>query len=395
MAQTWPPKKWKVALLAVMDAVARPLAGAARVIRRAAPGEAPKSILVVELWQIGDVVLATPFLSALRECYPCARITLLGKPHAAELLAESGLVDEVIVSELPWTRPSNKYSPRSYDRKTLTALIRELRERRFDVSFDARMDIRSNILTSLIGARRRVGFRHGGGDWLLTDALPVDPRKNHKVDDWLALLSVVGCERPTHSGCLLRTTETERAAARQALAAAFAGGGPVVAIHPGGSHAGKRWPLGSFVAIAEALVARGHNVAAFVDPSGYGAELSSVAGVVTFSPSVRQMMAIVEQCDVLVCNDSGPMHVAAALGVRTVAIFERGEPRWFGPLGEGHIVLNGALAGVAVSAAPHSAPPKNPVPVQRVLQATVAQLERTGAERTPSPAVPGIILDRP
>lgn len=406
MAQTWPPTKWKAALLSLVDSLGRPAARGLRFIRGAFRGVAgddsnpagrtdPRSILVIELWQIGDVVLVTRFLRALRKCFPNARISLLGKSHASELLAESGLVDEVIVAELPWTRPANKYSPRLYDRQFLASLIRGLRARRFDVSFDARMDIRSNVLVALIAPQRRIGFRHGGGDWLLTDAVPLDPRKNHKVDDWLALLPVAGCNLPAERDCLLRTTEEERERARLTLAALLPRDGRTVAIHPGGSHAGKRWPLDSFMLLANELGIRGFNVIALVDPSGYGAELGSVHGVVTFSPGIREMMAILERCDVLVCNDSGPMHVAAALGVPTVAIFERGEPRWFGPVGEGHIVIAGELAGVAVSAAPYSAPPKNPVPVARVLEATIAQLERTGAQNTPSSAVPGIIFDPP
>ncbi len=381
MAQTWPPKKWKVALLGLIDSVGRPIATAARGVRRvatAAPARAraraPLRILVVELWQIGDVVLVTPFLRALLTGFPDAQISLLGKPHAAELLAHSGLVDDVIVADLPWTRQTEKYSPAAYDGKKLRALVRELRARRFDLSFDARMDIRSNILVSLSGARRRIGFRHGGGYWMLTDAVPVDPRVNHKSDDWLSLLVPVGCPPCHEAACFLQTTEEEDAAARSTLFEKLRTLERVVAIHPGGSHAGKRWPVESFAALAKELIARGESVITFIDPQGYGAELCTIAGIAAFTPSLRGMMAILRQCAVLVCNDSGPMHVAAALGVPTVAIFERGEPRWFGPVGDRHTVVRGELAGVAVSAAPYWRPPANPVPVATVLAAVLDRL---------------------
>ncbi len=377
MAQTWPPKKWKVVLLRGIDTLGRSLAHAARAVRAvdgSDRGGEPRSILVVELWQIGDVVLTTPFLRALRECFPRAHISLLGKPHAAELLAESGLVDDVIVAEMPWASQRNKYSPRSYVAKKLRALVLDLRARRFDVSFDARMDIRSNVLVALSGARRRIGFRHGGGDWLLTDAVRIDPAANHKMADWLALLPALGCTPPRDPVCSLKTTEAENAEARRVLSDAVRNADRVVAMHPGGSHAGKRWPVDSFAALAKEMVGRGYGVIAFVDPHGYGAELGSIAGVTTHSPSLRGLMAILQQCAVLVCNDSGPMHIAAALGVPTVAIFERGEPRWFGPVGDRHTVVRGELAGVAVSAAPHWKPPVNPVPVATVLEAVLGQL---------------------
>ncbi len=390
MAQTWPLKKWKLALLGLIDSIGRPVVMAARavgVLPTRESGAEPRKILVVELWQIGDIVLATPFLRALRGCFPSSRITLVGKPHAVELLAESGLVDEVIVAELPWTRPKRKYALTDYDWPSLGALMRTLRSRRFDLAFDARMDLRNNAFVALTGARRRVGFRYGGGDWLLTDAVPAEPRSHHKVDDWLALLGAAGCTSLTERKCLLRTSAQEQKNARWTLASRLQREGPIVAVHPGGSHAGKRWPLESFQHLCEELINRGDNVIAFEDPAGFGRELEWVAGVVIFRPSLREMMAILEECALLVCNDSGPMHVAAALGVPTVAIFERGEPRWFGPVGEEHVVLAGELAGVAVSSAPEEKAPRNPVPVSRVLEAVVAKLEsRTDVKKSSAAA---------
>ena len=375
MAQTWPPNRLKRFALGAIDLAARPIAAA---MRRETPAQIPRAprILVVELWQIGDVVLSTPFLGALRDCYPDAKITFMGKPHAKTLLHASGLVDDVVVAELPWTRTVRKYHPGDYDWRGLAELLRQLRARQFDVAFDARMDIRSNVLVSLAGVKRRFAFRYGGGSWLLTDAIPIDPRANHKVADWLSLAKAAGCETPQRPRCLLVTTESERAAARTMLARHFSHGSRPVALHPGGSHAGKRWPLDNFMTLARGLADAGHAVLALTGPDGYGEELGEVAGVVSLRAGLREMMAILEQCGTLVCNDSGPMHIAAALGVPTVAIFERGEPRWFGPVGDGHIVVAGERSGVDVSAAPIDQPPSNPVPVHRVKEAVLSQLER-------------------
>ena len=77
-------------------------------------------------------------------------------------------------------------------------------------------------------------------------------------------------------------------------------------------------------------------------------------------------MAQVACCDVLVCNDSGPMHIADALGVPVVAIFEVGNPQWYGPSGRHATVISGELAGRGISAAPLHDPPRNPVAVTRV-----------------------------
>lgn len=379
MARTWPASRWKSALVNTIDFFGRPVTAIVRAIN-GPPVERPvRRILVIEVWQIGDVVLVTPLLSSLRRCFPDASVTLLAKPHAKKLLENSGLVDEVMVAELPWTRPARKYAPSDYSSRALATLVRSMRSRRFDVCFDARMDLRSNVLSWLSGARRRIGFRYGGGDWLLTDAVPVDPLANHKVDDWLSLLAPMRCAPSSPTRCLLRTTENERLRARENLRGGAAPPRRLVGLHPGGSHPGKRWPIARFVELAKGLRDRGYAIAAFVDDKGFGSELATVDGVMALQLSLREMMAGIEQCDVLVCNDSGPMHIAAALGVPTVAIFERGEPRWFGPVGEGHLVISGERAGVDVSAAPLAEDPPNPVPVATVLDAVQNQLSRSPA----------------
>ena len=101
----------------------------------------------------------------------------------------------------------------------------------------------------------------------------------------------------------------------------------------------KRWPLDRFREVAIATTARGFRVLAFAEPSGYGAELFDIPGVVGARVSLREMMALIERCSLLVCNDSGPMHIAGALGVPTVAMFGSGIEQWFSPLGDGHELL--------------------------------------------------------
>ncbi len=83
----------------------------------------------------------------------------------------------------------------------------------------------------------------------------------------------------------------------------------------------------------------GVSVLAFSDPEGYGAELGEIAGVTIARVELRQMMALVERCRLLVCNDSGPMHVAGAMGIPVVALFGSGVAPWFSPLGDGHQLL--------------------------------------------------------
>jgi hypothetical protein len=182
LAQTRTITRKKLAAISVLDLASRALHGVWRP-PQPRPG-APKSFLVVEPWGIGDVVLSTALLKALRMNFPTARITLLAKAHAKELLAESGLVDEIVVFDFPWTAFAGKLEPSRYVAREFQELFRRLRAQDFDVSLDARRDIRSNVITYLAGARRRIGYDFGGGSHLLTDVLPSGTQNEHKMTGW-------------------------------------------------------------------------------------------------------------------------------------------------------------------------------------------------------------------
>ncbi|MBA3657488.1 MAG: glycosyltransferase family 9 protein, partial [Gemmatimonadaceae bacterium] len=114
----------------------------------------------------------------------------------------------------------------------------------------------------------------------------------------------------------------------------------LIGLHPGASVPKKRWPLARFEEVLRSLFESPDvRIICFTDPTGYGSSLGEMPGVVNASVSLRQMMALLAACQFLVCNDSGPMHIAAALGVPTVAVFGTGIPKWFSPLGSGHEIV--------------------------------------------------------
>jgi ADP-heptose:LPS heptosyltransferase len=327
---------------------------------------------VIEPWNIGDVVLSTVMLAELRSRYPRARISLLAKPYATELLEESSLVDEIIPFDLPWTAQRNKYSLGLRSLREMTSLVRRLRAARFDVTIDSRMDIRSNLIAAMSRAPHRLGYDIGGGGWLLTNTLPSERSASHKVDDWLALLDLLP-GKSVHPAARCRptlvVTSSERDRARQALKSRGVVERPVIAYHPGGSHPGKRWPRGQFEQLISELKKNvGGSHVVFLGPDENDFD-SWPSDTIVVRPSLRELMALLTCCDVLVSNDSGPMHVADALGVPVVAIFEVGNPQWFGPSGARATVIAGELAGIGLSAAPRDTPPLNPVTVTCVADA--------------------------
>ena len=377
MAETWPSTGARRALLAVADTVGRAATAPFHRHRKDLTKGSIRSILVIEPWNIGDVILATAFLRALRQLYPEARISLLAKDYAKILLERSGLVDEVIVGDLPWTASRNKYPLRASTAKAMRGLIRALRARKFDITIDARMDIRSNSLAALTGAPHRIGYSIGGGGWLLTRSLPSHRRESHKVDDWLDLLTLLPGGDEVRSRAdkvpFLKVSDAERSSAALRLGQGAKLSSPVIGYHPGGSHAAKRWPLGHFEhAVYELNRSLGGTHIVFLGPDDV-APTRLEQGTVVRRPKLRELMAEIACCDVLVCNDSGPMHIADALGVPVAAIFEIGNPQWYGPSGPGARVIPGELAGLGISSAPLDRPPPHPVAVDRVIE-TVKRL---------------------
>jgi heptosyltransferase-2 len=315
-----------------------------------------KRVLVVELWNIGDVVLAIPFLAQLRALFPAARITMLARPHAKTILAGTDLVDEFIETELGWSERATRFNPLGYNWSELRRVRRELRGRRFDIAFKSRMHIREHLVLAISGATRRVAFAFGHGDRVLTDAIPIGDPNRHKTADWLELLKPFG-GRVAGAAPRLKVDEAERRWAAAFLAEhGISANDRVVGIHPGASVPAKRWPLDQFVQVAEVLAQRpGAKVLAFVEPrvlpasrfplpasrlEGYGDALARLDGVIAAKVNLRELIALIQRCDVLVCNDSGPMHIAGALGVPTVAVFASGIEQWFSPLGVGHHFLS-------------------------------------------------------
>lgn len=302
----------------------------------------PNSFLVVEPWGIGDVVLSTALLTGLRSNFPDARITLLAKSHAKELLANSGLVDEIIVFDFPWTAFNGKLAPRKYVPKQFQGLIRRLRERDFDISFDARRDIRSNVVTYFSGARRRIGYDFGGGAHLLTDVLPSGTQNEHKVADWQALLAPLGIVERDRYLPKLTVTESERAnATRRIRMLGLSTEKLLIGVHPGASQPVRRWHPERFAAVIDGLY---HDpdvqVLVFEEKEGDSADIGASdrqsrinTGAPRIQSTLRGFMGLVSQCDLLLCSDSGPMHIANALDVPVTALFGPQRREWYGPRG--------------------------------------------------------------
>lgn len=335
------PRKWR--LVRMFDSVVRllvPLLPSPRPLGNCE--NEPKSILIIEYWNLGDLVILVPFLRNLRQSFPGARIALVVNAGLASFLKGQGLVDEFIPVRVPWTQFSRrkKYNPLSSDWISLARILSAVRKRKFDWAISGRMDIRDNFLLWLSGAGRRIGYGFGGGGFLLTDRVMPDLSRPHRVDTWLRLLEVLG-KHPERDVPQFQLTHSE---INSAEAFMHERGIPtdafLIGIHPGARIATRRWGDERFAQVAEHLVTETDaHIVWFSDPQK-PSDGPSLERCHTASLDFRSFMALLSRCHVFVCNDSGPMHVANLLRVPVVAVFGSTNPIWFGPRGaEDRVVI--------------------------------------------------------
>jgi ADP-heptose:LPS heptosyltransferase len=254
----------------------------------------PQSLLILELWGLGDVALAIPFLRAATSKF---EVTLVAKAHAGPLLRHFAPTVRHVPFAAPWTAFSRKYRLHEWPWKELNRLRRELRRDRSDVGVSARPDPRDHALLALSGVARRVGFPRAGSRLLLTDSLPSPPRP-HRAEHWRSLAA--------YFGLALEKSSVERPPS---------GSSRRIVIHVGAGHRVRRWPRDRFAAIAERLRAAGWEVNVIDD------EVRSIDDLIGLLGSAGRFIG----------NDSGPGHLAALLGIPTFTIFGPQLPELFAP----------------------------------------------------------------
>ena len=309
---------------------------ARRIARLTRPG-AVRRILVRGTNWIGDAVLTTPALAALRARFPQARIALLVKPAVAELLQCHPAIDDIVLYRDPGPHAGlgGKLS-----------LALQLNRGRYDLAILLQNAFEAAAVTALAGIPNRYGYATDGRSFLLTHRVPLTPkvRRKHQVEYYLELLKPLGI--PVEPAApMLRTTPGEDAAAHDLLYAF--GVKPdqvVIGLNPGSVYgSAKRWLPERFAQVADRLAAE--HAACVLIFGGKGEEElgTAIAGMMTAPTivysgrtTVRQLMALIKRCRLFITNDTGPMHVAAAFGVPLVAIFGPTNPVTTSPYGPGH-----------------------------------------------------------
>jgi heptosyltransferase II len=283
----------------------------------------PASLMVRATNWLGDAVMTTPALAAVREGFPDARIVLLARPLVAELFRYHPDVDEVMVYERPGRHDG------AIGRLRLAG---ELRLRRFDGALLFQNAFDAALIAFLGRIPERAGYPTDGRRILLTLPVPLTPGilERHEVEYYLCLLEGLGIPRPVPAVLKLGVTEQEREAMATRLASLGIGrGAPIVTINPGATYgSAKRWYPDRFAAVADALSAEWGTAVVVIGSAAEAPLAGEIEAAMRNLPvnlagktTVRELMALLSLSSFLVTNDSGPMHIGAALGVPLVAIF--------------------------------------------------------------------------
>lgn len=292
-----------------------------------------KQILIIKLRAIGDVVLSTVVLKNLRNAFPEAKIDFLTEGPCRDVVEGNPHVHSIITFN---ARDENGLH-----------LIRNIRKRRYDLVIDLFGNPRSALVTLFSGAKYRVGYRFGWRKYCYN--IVVSPRGGevHNTEFNLDALRAISVPVSDKSPQFFVGKE-DHEFAEKIFHESDIGDELIIAINPTGGWYTKRWPKAHFARLADQLVGQlKANVLILWGPGEReNAEeiqkLMNAHAVLIPSTTLKQLAAILSRCTLIVTNDGGPMHIAAALGIPMVAIFGPTNPHLQGPVGTQSVIVQKA-----------------------------------------------------
>ena len=293
-------------------------------------------ILFIKPSSLGDIVHALPTLAALRQRFPQAHIAWLVKRQWAELVERVEGLDRV------WAVGPGVAGWLSE--------VSRLRAEKFDLAVDLQGLFRSALMARLAGCPVRVGFANGreGSPLFYTQLVDVPTPEMHAVDRYLLVADALGAARPATPQFRFRISPADREQVVAVLGrAGVKAGSSWVAMNVSARWPTKRWPAESFAAVADRLYEEGMGPVVLIGGPDDRADAQAVQAL-TKKSSLRDVTgltplgllpALLQSASLLLTNDSGPMHVAAAVGTPVTALFGPTSPTRTGPYGRNHRVL--------------------------------------------------------
>ncbi len=314
---------------------------------------APSEILIVKLSAIGDVVHALAFLDVLHQDFPKARIDWLVEEGAANLIEGHPAIRRVMVSRRKtWLRELTAERHFKSVFKKLLSFLKNLRSVRYDCVIDLQGLFKSGILVGLSKGKRKVGMtgaREGAWLFLKEPSVRVNYHQ-HAIDRYLEVASYLGCKWDRWENTI-PVSESQTQAVDRLLASHGLMTGNLVAINPMAKWKTKLWEPALFATLADRILTEFSCPVLFTgsqeDRPVIDNILSRMKGkALNFAgkTGLKELSALYGRCRVLVTTDTGPMHMAAAMGCSVVALFGPTSPLRTGPYGSEHRVITSGAA---------------------------------------------------
>lgn len=360
-------------------------------IRRTFEADQLRSILVRAPNWLGDAVLALPALANLRHCFVRARISLLAHPRVSGLFRDSPYIDDLL--EIPrWNQ--------------MSWAVSTLRRQRFELALLLPNSFQTALICALAGIPHRIGYATDGRWPLLTVGVCRSNKAPlHQADYYLGLLRALRWDAWEHQASLVLPPGSNAEAERLLATFGLRPGVPLVGINPGAAYGtAKRWPAERFAEAADLLAERRGTIAIlFGSPmesaltEGIRRRMRMEAIDLGGKTSLATFAGLLGRCRLLLTNDTGAMHLAAALGVSCVALFGPTDPKLTGPLGTGHQILRNppACSPCRYRDCPIDHRCMQAIEVEGVVAAAEVLLDRSQSfDRANGRKAPAVFLDR-
>lgn len=291
-------------------------------------------ILIVQLWGIGETVLALPAIEALREKFPKAEINILATSRNKDVFFSNKNIDNVVLTSL------NPFSILNFILKNT---------KKYDLVIDMEEYLNISAIASFFAGKRIVGYSHGSRAKLYTDKVKYNDRQ-HAAQTFLDLVKVLGSDYAFGKLPKLAYSKSDKNAVDKFLKNnGIKSNDFVVCVAPGAAESAKSrmWPFERYAELCDEIIAKHNAKIIFVGNSNELELVESIqknmenkqtinaAGKIT----LNQLFCLIEKSDLFIGNDAGPMHIAAAQSVKTLGLFGPNLPIRFGPYGKGNIGL--------------------------------------------------------
>ncbi len=297
-----------------------------------------KTILVTFLMQLGDIILTTPFLTALRRAAPQAKIIYLMDEKWLDILADNPDIDEILTID----RKGSGFS-------ALWQYSASLRQREFDFLINLNPSERCTFLAAFSGAKYKTGTAHKLFKLFFDHTLGLN-RQLHAADMYLDLLAQLGVSDLQHEGLkILASKEGQTEAEEFFVIENISDTDKVVGLNIGSALLAKRWSAEKFARVADALLTEGYKVIYF-GSAGELAEVQQAVGKMKKTPiiatgklSLPGLVAAIGRLDLFITNDSGPMHIAVSQKIPLIALYGVSDPDLYGPYTQASLVIKAPI----------------------------------------------------